>query len=97
MIVRLAREFGAHAHIVHVASAEAADEVARAKADGVAVTAETCPHYLFLTNDAYERPDFDGAKYVMTPPLRDRHHQQALWRGLSRRAAYDVVLRLRRE
>ena len=49
---------------------------------GVPVHAETCPHYLFLTKEEYERPGFDGAKFVMTPPLRDRHHQKTLWRGL---------------
>ena len=38
--------------------------------------AETCPHYLFLTAEEYERPGFEGAKYVMTPPLRDHHHQR---------------------
>ena len=39
-------------------------------------------HYLFLTNEEYDRPGFDAAKYVMTPPLRDAHHQRQLWRGL---------------
>jgi len=40
------------------------------------------PHYLFLTNEEYDRRGFDAAKYVMTPPLRDAHHQRQLWRGL---------------
>ena len=49
MMIRLAREFSAHVHIVHVACAEAVDSIARAKADGVPITAETCPHYLTFT------------------------------------------------
>ena len=77
-------------YIVHLSAHEALTAVAEARDAGQPVHAETCPHYLFLTNDAYERPDFDGAKYVMTPPLRDRHHQQALWRGL-RTNALQVV------
>ena len=50
---------------------------------GLPVYAETCPHYLFLTQEAYDHPGFESAKYVMTPPLRDLQHQQAIWRGLS--------------
>jgi dihydropyrimidinase len=67
---------------VHLSAGEALAAVTEARDRGVAVHAETCPHYLFLTAEAYDRPEFEGAKYVMTPPLRDQHHQQALWRGL---------------
>ena len=49
---------------------------------GIHAHAETCPHYLFLTVEEYDRPEFEGAKYVMTPPLRTCEHQEALWRGL---------------
>jgi dihydropyrimidinase len=70
-------------YIVHLSAHEALAAVAEARDAGLPVHAETCPHYLFLTNEVYERPGFDGAKYVMTPPLRDHNHQQALWRGLS--------------
>jgi allantoinase len=80
MIVRLAREFGAHAHIVHVASAEAADEVARAKAGGVALTAETCPHY--LTFVAEEVPD-GATEFKCAPPVREARHREALWKALT--------------
>jgi allantoinase len=80
MIVRLAREFSAHAHIVHVASAEAADEVARAKADGVAITAETCPHY--LTFVAEEVPD-GATEFKCAPPVREARHREALWKALT--------------
>lgn len=54
----------------------------RSPRPGSPVHAETCPHYLFLTVEDYERPGFEGAKYVMTPPLRGHDHQAHLWRGL---------------
>ena len=80
MIARLAREFGACVHIVHVASAEAADEVACAKADGVAITAETCPHY--LTFAAEDVPD-GATEFKCAPPVREARHRAALWRALA--------------
>ncbi|MFN4152215.1 MAG: amidohydrolase family protein, partial [Candidatus Sericytochromatia bacterium] len=43
---------------------------------------ETCPQYLFLDQSYYEKPEFEGAKYVMTPALREKHNQEHLWRGL---------------
>ena len=46
------------------------------------VYAETCPQYLFLSFDDYERPEFEGAKYVMSPPLRTKESNDALWEGL---------------
>ena len=79
LIVRLAQEFGARVHIVHVASAEAADEVARAKAEGVAITAETCPHY--LTFAAEDVPD-GATEFKCAPPIREARHREALWNAL---------------
>jgi dihydropyrimidinase len=70
-------------YIVHLSAAEALAAVTEARDRDIPVHAETCPHYLFLTEQEYEREGFDGAKYVMTPPLRTEAHQQALWRGLS--------------
>jgi allantoinase len=87
MIARLAREYGARAHIVHVASAEAADEVARAKADRVAMTAETCPHY--LTFAAEDVPD-GGTEFKCAPPIREARHRAALWSALTR-GTLDLV------
>jgi dihydropyrimidinase len=80
--IRLAELAGAPLYIVHLSAADALAEVTQARDRGLPVHAETCPHYLFLTVADYDRPGFDGAKYVMTPPLRDRGHQDALWRGL---------------
>ena len=80
--IRLAELAESPLYIVHLSAAEALAAVTEARDRGVPVHAETCPHYLFLTQEEYDRADFDGAKYVMTPPLRDRHHQAMLWRGL---------------
>lgn len=69
-------------YIVHLSASEALDAVTEARDHGIPVHAETCPHYLFLTDEEYDRPEFEGAKFVMTPPLRTAKHQHALWRGL---------------
>jgi dihydropyrimidinase len=80
--IRLAELAEAPLYIVHLSAAEALAAVVEARDRGVPAYAETCPHYLFLTQEEYDRAGFEGAKYVMTPPLRDRHHQAMLWRGL---------------
>jgi len=69
-------------YIVHVSSAEALAAVAEARRRGQNVLAETCPQYLFLSEEDLARPGFEGAKFVCTPPLRPRIHQAALWQGL---------------
>jgi dihydropyrimidinase len=58
------------------------NEVRAARDRGVPAFAETCPQYLLLSIEELERPNFEGAKYVFTPPLRERHHLDKLWRGL---------------
>ena len=63
-------------------AAEALEEVTRARARGIPAHAETCPQYLFLSYDNYTEPGFEGAKYVMSPPLRDKSKWDHLWRGL---------------
>jgi dihydropyrimidinase len=80
--IRLAELAQTPLYIVHLSAAEALAAVTEARDRGLRAHAETCPHYLFLTDEAYDRPGFEGAKYVMTPPLRTRAHQEALWRGL---------------
>ena len=70
-------------YIVHLSAAEALDMVTEARDRGLPAYAETCPQYLFLSFDNYEEPDFGGAKYVMSPPLRERAKQDQLWRGLA--------------
>jgi dihydropyrimidinase len=70
-------------YIVHLSAAEALEMVTEARDRGLPAFAETCPQYLFLSYDNYEEPGFNGAKYVMSPPLRPRETQDRLWRGLA--------------
>ena len=70
-------------YIVHLSAAEALEMVAEARDRGLPAYAETCPQYLFLSDDNYEEPDFGGAKYVMSPPLREKAKQALLWQGLA--------------
>jgi len=79
-----ARMADAPVHVVHLSSAAALDEVRRAKAAGVRATAETCPHYLVLTDELYDDPDpVSCARYVISPPLRSPADRDALWAGLA--------------
>jgi len=78
----LAHVAGVPVYIVHLSSGDALWQVAEARDKGWNVFAETCPQYLFLDITDLERPDFDGSKYVCSPPLRPRSHQEDLWRGL---------------
>jgi len=87
MMVRLAREFGTHVHIVHVACAEAVEVIAGGRAAGVAITAETCPHY--LTFAAEDIPD-GATEFKCAPPIRGSTHRAALWAAL-RSGALDLV------
>ena len=65
-------------HIVHLSSAEGLEEVRRARAAGQKVWAETCPQYLLLDESRYHLEGFEGAKYVMSPPLRSPADREAL-------------------
>jgi dihydropyrimidinase len=69
-------------YIVHLSSEDALNEVREARDRGVPAFAETCPQYLLLSQDELARPNFEGAKYVFTPPLRPKEHQPKLWEGL---------------
>ena len=70
-------------YIVHLSAAEALEMVTEARDRGLPAFAETCPQYLFLSYDNYEEPGFEGAKDVMSPPLRPKDTQERLWRGLA--------------
>jgi dihydropyrimidinase len=81
--IMLARMTGEPIYIVHVTCKEALDAIAEARRRGQLVLAETCPQYLLLDDSVYEKPDFEGAAYVMSPPIRPKGHQEALWAGVS--------------
>jgi len=69
-------------YIVHLSCYDALKEVQAARDLGLPAFAETCPQYLFLDYSYYGQEGFEGAKYVMTPPLRDKSNQEQLWKGL---------------
>lgn len=80
--IKLAELAGAPVYFVHLSAREALKHVIEARDMGVPVFAETCPHYLFFDDSAYDSEDFDLARYVMSPPLRSKESQQALWTAL---------------
>ena len=73
---------GSRIYIVHLSSKEGLWIVKQARDRGVDVYAETCPQYLLLDDERYKEPDWNGAKYVMSPPLRTKESNDALWEGL---------------
>ncbi len=80
--IALAEMAGVPVYIVHLSSHDALQRVAEARDKGLLAYAETCPQYLFLSIEDLDRPNFEGAKYVFTPPLREKWHQDKLWDGL---------------
>jgi dihydropyrimidinase len=76
---------GTRAYIVHMTCKEAVQALERAKLRGQKCWGETCPQYLLLDDSVFAKPDFEGAAYVMSPPIRPAHmgHHDALWTGLS--------------
>jgi dihydropyrimidinase len=79
--IELAHLAGCHLYVVHVSCREALAPIEAARRNGWAVTAETCPQYLLLDSSYLDRGDFEGARYVFTPPPRTRADQDALWRA----------------
>lgn len=79
LVINTARRTGARAHIVHVSDGGALDDIRAAKADGVRLTIETCPHYLTLR--AEDVPDAAG-QFKCCPPIRDAANQDLLWQGV---------------
>ncbi|HEU5452202.1 MAG TPA: dihydropyrimidinase [Terriglobales bacterium] len=80
--IALAEMAGAPVYIVHMSCNDALEKVREARDRGLPVYAETCPQYLYLSLENYDAPGFEGAKYVFTPPLREKWHQDKLWQGL---------------
>ena len=82
--IALAEMAGAPVYIVHLSSEDALNQVREARDRGLPAFAETCPQYLLLSIEKLALPDFEGAKYVFTPPLREKHNLPKLWDGLKR-------------
>jgi len=85
----LAEVVGVPIYFVHVSCEEAVEEIRRARVRGVRAMGETCTHYLYFTEDDLDRPGFEGAKWVYTPPARKAHQPPALWHAL---ANGDLIL-----
>jgi len=69
-------------YVVHVSCSDAVEQISAARSKGLNVWGETCPQYLVLDQTYLERPNFEGAKYVWSPPLREKWHQDVLWNAL---------------
>jgi dihydropyrimidinase len=80
--IRLAEVAGAPLYVVHVSSAMAADAISDGRKRGLHIYGETCPQYLVCDTTDYDRPDFAGANYVMSPPLREKWNQDVLLKKL---------------
>jgi dihydropyrimidinase len=78
----LAEMAGAPVYIVHLTAERALKQIVEARDRGMPAFAETCPQYLFCSDEDLARPGFEGAKFVCTPPLRPKEMQEDLWRGL---------------
>jgi len=89
--IALSEIAGAPVYIVHLSSNEALEKVSEARDRGLPTYAETCPQYLFLSiEENMNKPGFEDAKYVFTPPLREKWHQDKLWAGI-RKNTLQVV------
>ncbi len=84
----LARETRCPTYIAHISSAQGLAALRAAQRGGAPIVGETCPHYLLLDEGVYARPD--GHRYSVTPPLRTRADQEALWEALARRRLQAV-------
>ncbi len=83
-VIDIASMVGSRLHIFHVTSPYAVRRIAAARQQGLQVSAETCPQYLLLTQEVFERPGVEGALPVCSPPIRDQASQDALWEALGR-------------
>jgi dihydropyrimidinase len=81
--IALAEMAGCPVYIVHLSCNDALEKVREARDRGLPVFAETCPQYLYLSLENMDAPGFESAKYVFTPPLREKWHQEKLWHGLT--------------
>jgi len=82
---------GCHVYVVHTSCAGAVEAVEQARRRGVRAWIETVIPYLVLDKSAAESPHFEGAKYVMSPPIRDKRNQQVLWTGIRNRLISTVA------
>jgi dihydropyrimidinase len=82
-LIAFAEFFATPVMLFHISTAEGVEAVRAAKARGVPVWAETCPHYLFMDESVLDRPGTEGAKWMCSPPQRNTADQEALWEGMA--------------
>lgn len=80
--VTFAEATGCPVYIVHVTCEESVNAIAKARAKGLTVFGETCPQYLLLDASVYEKDNFQAAAFVMSPPIRPKGHDEALWKAV---------------
>lgn len=83
-VIRIAERAGTAVEIFHVGNREVVEVIQRARLCGLPVYGESCPQYLFLDRDAYERPGIEAAYAICSPPLRGKEDQEVLWSALQR-------------
>lgn len=81
-VLNIANKVDYPVYIVHISTKEGIREIEKEKEIGRRVYAETCPHYLLLDDSKYDLPEFESAKYVMSPPLRKREDMEEIWKGM---------------
>jgi dihydropyrimidinase len=89
-VMYIAGELGVPVLVVHMSAGPAVQEVAKARARGVQAYGEAMPHFLLLDDREYQRPGYEGMKFVITPPLRPKLHQEILWANLRSGALVSV-------
>lgn len=79
ILIKLCKEFNTHIHIVHLSSADSLEQIRKAKSEGLNLTVETCPHYLFFNG---EDIPLDDSRFKCTPPIRSKENNEKLWEAL---------------
>ena len=82
-IINLAQMHQIPLYLVHISTADSLKHIKKVRAQNLPILAETCPQYLLLNDTVYDLPDFKGAAYVMSPPIRPEEHNNALWEAIN--------------
>ncbi len=82
-VIALSEMAGVPVYIVHVSSHKAMEQIREARDRGLPAYGETCPQYLYLAYEDYADGSFNGAKYICSPPIRERSNQEHLWKALA--------------
>lgn len=79
ILIRLSKKYDRHIHIVHLSSSDALDMIRKAKSDGIKITVETCPHYLYFSSENIKDKD---TRFKCTPPIRENENREKLWEAV---------------